>query len=97
MRDAPGVPITMETLPSRVRIVGVMDDSGRFPGAMALKSPPTTPVPLGTPAFAAKSSISSFKRNPAPSTTTPDPNHPFNVYVLETAFPHRSRIEKWVV
>ena len=36
MRGPPGLPVTMKTLPSRTRIVGVMLESGRLPGAMAL-------------------------------------------------------------
>jgi hypothetical protein len=79
IREPPGVPITMATLPSRVRMVGVIDDSGRLPGAMALASPPTTPNMLGAPGLAEKSSISSLSRKPAPSTTTPEPNQPFRV------------------
>jgi len=43
MRDPPRVPITTATRPCSVRIVGVMVDSGRLPGAIALASPPTTP------------------------------------------------------
>ena len=41
--DPPGVPITIATRPSRSRMVGLIDDSGRLPGAMAFASPPTTP------------------------------------------------------
>ena len=70
MRDPPGVPITMATLPPRVRMVGVMEERGRLKGAMALASEPTTPYMLGAPGLAEKTSISSFKRKPAPSTTT---------------------------
>ena len=79
MREPPGVPSTMATLPSRVRMVGVMEESGRLPGAMALASAPTTPNWFGAPGLTEKSSISSFRRKPAPSTTMPEPNQPFRV------------------
>ena len=47
MREPPGVPMTMATWPSLSRIVGVMVDSGRLPGAIAFASPPTTPKMFG--------------------------------------------------
>ena len=34
MREPPGVPITSDTLPSFSRMVGVIDESGRRPGAI---------------------------------------------------------------
>ncbi|MNL69313.1 hypothetical protein D3C87_1941610 [compost metagenome] len=43
MREPPGLPITMKGLPSLVTIVGLMEDSGVFFGAMALASPCTRP------------------------------------------------------
>jgi hypothetical protein len=73
MREPPGVPITSDTLPSFVRIVGVIEESGRFAGSIALASLPTTPNMFATPGFAEKSSISSFSTMPVPSATTPDP------------------------
>jgi len=78
-------------------MVGVIDDSGRRFGAIVLTSPLVTPDWFGTPAFASKSSISSFSTKPPPSTTTPEPNGPFSVYVFETALPHLSTTEKCVV
>ncbi|MNZ89897.1 hypothetical protein D3C78_1088380 [compost metagenome] len=79
MREPPGVPITRLTLPSRVIMVGLMDESMRLPGSMALASLPTTPKALATPGLALKSSISSFNRKPAPFTTTPLPKSQFSV------------------
>ncbi len=73
MREPPGVPITSDTLPSFVRIVGVIDDSGRFFGAIAFASLPTTPNWFASPGLAEKSSISSLSTMPVPSTTTPEP------------------------
>ena len=79
MREPPGVPITSRTAPSRMRIVGVIDDSGRLPGAIALASPPTTPNIFGEPGLTEKSSISLLSRKPAPSTTLPLPKSSFRV------------------
>src|ERR1700721_758877 len=55
------------------------------------------PYMLGRPILEAKSSISLFMRNPRPSTVTPEPKRPLRVYVLETALPLESTIEKCVV
>ncbi|KGX47621.1 hypothetical protein Y600_5505 [Burkholderia pseudomallei MSHR3709] len=73
IREPPGVPITSATLPSFVRTVGDIDDSGRFFGSIAFASLPTTPNMLATPGFAEKSSISSLSTMPVPSATTPEP------------------------
>ena len=73
MREPPGVPMTKFTLPSWVMMVGLMDESMRLPGSIALASEPTTPKMLAAPALALKSSISSLSKKPAPSTTTPLP------------------------
>ncbi len=43
MREPPGAPAAMNSLPSRRTMVGVMDESGRLPGAMAFASPCTRP------------------------------------------------------
>ena len=43
MREPPGLPITMKGLPSLETIVGLIDESGVFPGAIALASPCTRP------------------------------------------------------
>ncbi len=71
-------------------IDGVMEESIRFPGAMALRSLCTRPYAFGDPAFDVKSSISLLRRNPAPVTTTPHPCRPFSVVVSATAFPAAS-------
>ena len=68
MMGPPGAPSTRNGLPSLTTMVGIMDDSGRLPGAMALRSPCTRPNMLGVPGFEAKSSISSLRRKPAPGT-----------------------------
>ena len=43
LRAPPGLPITMKSLPSLVTIVGLIEESGVFLGAMALASPCTRP------------------------------------------------------
>ena len=60
-------------------MVGDIDDSIRLPGSIAFAVLPTTPKAFGTPGFTLKSSISSFSRKPAPSTTTPLPKPKFSV------------------
>src|SRR6186713_1980061 len=97
MVGPPGVPRTSQSFPFRNTNVGHIDESIRLPGAIALASRPTTPNKFGTPGLAEKSSISLFSRNPAPRTTSPHPWLPLSVVVLETALPHRSTTEKWVV
>src|SRR3546814_6713576 len=57
MRLPPGVPITA-TLSWPSRKLGVIDDNGRLPGAIALASSPINPNAFGTPGFTEKSSIS---------------------------------------
>ncbi len=90
----PGVPVTRSVRPSgSTTMVGVIADSMRLPGAMALASPCTSPNWFGTPGFEVKSSISLFSRKPAPRTTTFDPNQLLIVVVTATAFPSRSTIE----
>ena len=71
--DPPGEPITIKGLLSLSTMVGVMEESGLFPGSTAFASFPINPNALGTPGFDEKSSISLFKKNPAPSTTHPFP------------------------
>jgi hypothetical protein len=51
-------------------MLGVIADSIRFPGAIALASPSTRPYMFGAPGAVAKSSISSLSRKPAPLTVT---------------------------
>ena len=79
IRDPPGEPSTATGCPSRSRIVGDIEDNGRFPGAIEFASPCTSPNRFGTPGFTVKSSISLFSRNPVPGATTPAPNPPLIV------------------
>ena len=79
MRLPPGVPTTIDSCPSLVTIVGVIDDSGRLPGATALFGPSTNPNMLGEPGLAEKSSISSLRRMPVPAAVTCAPNQSFSV------------------
>jgi hypothetical protein len=71
--EPPGVPITITALLSCKSMVGDMDESMRLPGCISLAVLPTTPKILATPGLTLKSSISLFNKNPAPSTTTPEP------------------------
>ena len=73
MRGPPGLPSTNTGRPSFSTIVGVIDDSGRLPGAIALASPCTSPNMLAAPGFTAKSSISLLSRKPVPGATTEAP------------------------
>ena len=50
-------------------IVGVIELSILFPGLIELASPPIAPYIFGTPGLMLKSSISSFRKKPAPPTT----------------------------
>ena len=43
MRLPPGLPVTRTSRPSRNTKVGVIEESGRAPGATALAPPPTRP------------------------------------------------------
>src|ERR1700685_2327736 len=78
-------------------MVGVMELSGRLPGAIALAGPWMRPNMLGTPIFEAKSSISSLSRKPSDADVTCEPKLLFRVVVTETAFPSASTTEKCVV
>src|ERR1039458_7577829 len=51
----PGDPSTANGLPSRIRIVGTIEESGVLPGWMALNSPWISPYMLASPGFGAKS------------------------------------------
>jgi hypothetical protein len=53
--------------------VGVIEDSGRLPGTMALAGLCKSPNIFFTPTFAVKSSISLFMRMPVPGIVTPLP------------------------
>ncbi len=74
-----------------------MELSILFPGSILFASPPTAPNILGTPGFIEKSSISLFRKNPAPATTTLLPYKPLSVVVTATAFPSLSITEICVV
>ena len=75
----PGVPRTIASLPSRVTIVGVIDESGRLCGAMALFTPSTSPYMLAAPGLEEKSSISSLSKMPVPGAMTRAPNQSLSV------------------
>ena len=71
IRGPPGVPVTMKSCPAESStMVGVIAESIRLPGAIALASPCTRPYMFGLPGAVAKSSISSLSRKPAPVTVT---------------------------
>ena len=74
-------------------IVGVIELKGRFPGWIALAAFPTNPKALGTQGLTEKSSISLFRKNPAPSTRKPPPYPKFIVVVTLTALPYLSITE----
>jgi hypothetical protein len=80
-------------LPSFSTMVGVMELKGRLPGAMAFAVPWTKPKRFGTPGFAVKSSISSFKKNPVSPAMTLAPKSSLMVKVTDTAFPWPSTTE----
>ncbi len=69
----PGLPVTMNSWPSLVTIVGVMLDNIRLPGAARLGSVPMRPRSSVNPGPALKSPISLLSKNPAPGTTMPEP------------------------
>ena len=68
----------------------LMEESGLFPGAIALLSAPTRPNTFGTPGCAEKSSIWLFSTTPVPGTMIFDPNEVFTVAVTATQFPWSS-------
>ena len=90
----PGEPVTNFTPPeASSRIVGLIDESIRFSGPTALRSPCTRPNRFGVPGFTAKSSISLFNRKPAPATVTRLPYSELIVVVTATALPLPSKME----
>ena len=91
MRLPPGVPRISTGFPSFATIVGLIELRGALPGAMAFALAPTRP------ASGVKSSISSFISTPVPVATTRAPNQSLSVYVIATALPAWSMIEKCVV
>src|SRR5262245_20464851 len=98
MNGPPLAPVTIDGLPFVPKtIVGVIADNIRLPGAIAFASPCTSSYWFGDSGFAAKSSISLFRRKPAPVTVAADPNPELIVVVNATALPAASTTEKCVV
>ena len=93
MREPPGLPSTRNTLPSLLTMVGAIEESGRLPGAMALRAPCSSPNILAVPGLAVKSSISSLRKKPVPGAITAAPMKPFSVKVTATALPCASITE----
>ena len=54
-------------------MVGVMQESGRWPGAMALAALWMRPKALGEPGLEVKSSMVSLRRKPRGSMVMPEP------------------------
>ena len=79
MVEPPGLPVTMNSLPSFSTIVGVIEDSGRLPGCTALAVPCTSPKALATPGLAVKSSISLLRRKPVSPAIRPVPKKKLSV------------------
>ena len=77
--------------------VGVLEDSGRFFGAIALASAPMSWKPFGTPGLIEKSSIWLLSRMPVPGTMRPEPKKKLSVMVAATRLPLASSTEKCVV
>ena len=70
----PGDPVTSASSPFLVvTMVGVIEQSMRFPGSMRLGSVPISPVRLVKPGFRLKSPISLLSRMPVPLATTCEP------------------------
>ena len=74
--------------------MGDIEDKGVFLGSILFASDPTKPYAFGCPCFDEKSSISLFIKIPVPVGIMPDPYAVLSVYVLLTALPHLSTIEK---
>ena len=90
----PAAPTVKIGLPSRSTIVGLMLESGRFPGATSLAVAPINPNTLGAPGCEEKSSISLFITTPVPGMTTPEPKVVFTVAVQATHQPSESAVVK---
>jgi hypothetical protein len=65
-------------------MVGLMLESGLFPGSIRLASPCTSPKAFGRFGRAVKSSMWSFKRIPVPGTVTHEPKGRLRELVIET-------------
>ena len=96
MRLPPGEPTIMTRSPDSTK-VGVIEESMRLAGAMALASAPTRPKPLGASGLIEKSSISLLRNRPVPAIMRPQPKRKFSVMVAATRLPSRSSTEKCVV
>ena len=70
----PGLPVTSTARPSRATTVGDCELSIRLPGAITLAGVPIAPCRSVTPGCQLKSHIWLLSRNPAPRTTTCEPN-----------------------
>ena len=79
MRLPPGLPVASQGLPSRKTMVGLMEDRGRLPPSIRLRSPCISPNRLGLPGNAAKSPISLFSNMPVPGTAILEPKLAFRV------------------
>ena len=79
MREPPGEPSTIKILLSLVTSVGLIDDSGRLPGAMLLAVPCTSPYRFFSPTLTVKSSISSLRKKPVPGAIPTAPKRPLTV------------------
>ena len=74
MVEPPGLPVTMNSLPSRSTMVGDIELSGRLPGSIWLALPWIRPNELGTPGLEVKSSISLLRKKPVSPAICPTPN-----------------------
>src|SRR4026208_1233445 len=91
MRGPPRAPVTSRRFPfGSSPVVGDLALHILLPGAIAFALPWIKPYMFGTPGLAAKSSISSLRKNPAPPTKTPEPYRSFRAVVVATAAPHLS-------
>ena len=70
----PAAPVTSTSAPAESSTrVGVMLESMRLPGAIALRSPCTSPIAFTAPGAVVKSSISLLSRNWPPGTVNAAP------------------------
>src|SRR3954454_13405223 len=97
MVGPPAAPTQRIGVPSLVTRVGVIDDSGRLPGATALANAPTRPNALGAPGCAEKSSILSLSTTPETGSTTRTPKSTFTVIASATTFPSPSATHRFDV
>ena len=94
----PGEPVTMNSLPFFVTIVGVIELSIRLPGAMTFAGVPMSPVDVRFARLLVEvAHLVVEDETRRRSTTTCEPNPPSSVKVFDTAFPSWSTIENCVV